>query len=191
MSHNEDLERALLQVKQQFNENSAFADGLLELSGHQKSEPHHEEVKLHEQIVARPFGDIARSGPQNAKEEELFIKAQITLEPQEFKGLVQSNASYQEVSTKVNNSEMARQLQELQIAESSPIQKEQEKELEAPPAKDKQEGLLSLGEEFGILKEIAKALRETKIVDMDEKAPKAPSPTPGAERGPGAPERTR
>ena len=175
---------AIENVRDQFQENREFSEGfaMMASQGHELSQTQ----EISENYV-RNLGDIVRSTPQNAAEMELLTKAQITLSPSEFQECVNNNATPEQVQQVVNQTEIVQEVAELALNENY---QEQQRELEAAQEvadREVEKDPLQLGDEFGVMSEIAKALSEANLVEGKEGEEISAPTTPAVERdeGPG------
>lgn len=189
------MQAALLQVQEQYEKNQEFTKGITLMGGKSAMQEPGEGIGIdsHEREqdieIIRNFGEIVRSGPSNEREGDLLTRAQAYLSPSEFRECVNTNANPQEVEEKVTGFEM---YQEVQIFFSRQENLEREQELEEMQKeqeeqgrnqdKDKVRGMSSLGEEYGVLSEVAKALSQASLVSGDDDKEMSPPTTPSKEQ---------
>lgn len=180
------LREALVQVQHQYETNIEFTQGLALMGGPGQGIGVDEPEPEVEIETVRNFGDIARSSPRNERENDLLTRAQAFLSPGEFKNCVDTNAEPQEVEQMVTGFEMYNEVhmfmqrqEELEKEQSQQQQEEKEKEVDKDP--------MSLGDAYGVMHEVSKALSETNIVDNDKdkdvSAPDTPSQDKDNDKG--------
>lgn len=116
----------------------------------------------------RGLGDIAKTAPQNSKEEQLLNKAQIFLSPSEFRQCVDLNSKEQEIDEKVNNVEMYNEIRQFMMREQAMDRKEEiEEQRDEPELEVDKDHMSLLSKEFSVLQKISEAFSETSIISKD------------------------
>ena len=174
------MSEALESVRDQFNQNREFSEAFAMMAS--MANELTQTPQISENYV-RNLGDIVASAPQNQAEAELLIKAQITLSPSEFQECVTNNSSPSEVQQVVNSTEIVRDMKELYLTLDYEVkQNETDRAQEAADRKVEKEPM-QLGDEYGVMSEIAKALSKASIIEGAENDKVSAPTTPAVEKG--------
>lgn len=175
MARSVELQRALEQVQQQYEINQEFTKGLSMMAGMDGPDGTSGPgvgIEVEEGVDAsieveqvRGLGDIAKTTPQNSKEEQLLNKAQIFLSPSEFRGCVDLNSPAQEVDQKVGSIEMYNEIRQFMMREQTMDRKEEiEEQREGQEVAVDKDHMSLLSKEFSVLKEIGEAFNNTSVI---------------------------